>query len=115
MRINLLVQGAPFATSAQENALGFARAAVDAGHRIDRVFFYKEAVAIANRFASDDDGIRAGWAKLAAASGFELAVCIAAASRRGIVEDGSLADGFAIVGLGQLVEAMEQGDRLVTF
>ena len=114
MRINLLVQNAPFATSALPNALRFARAALAGGHVIDRVFFYKEAVVIGNRFASDEDGVRAGWVALAAEGGFELAICIAAAARRGIVAD-TLADGFAIVGLGQLIEAMETGDRLVGF
>ena len=115
LRINLLVQGAPFATSALENALGFARAAVSAGHSIDRVFFYKDAVAIGNRFATDDDGVRAGWTAIAAEAGIELAICIAAASRRGIQDGDSLAAGFVIVGLGQLIEAMEASDRLVTF
>ena len=114
MRINLLVQGAPFATSASVNALRFATAALAAGHAIGRVFFYKEAVAVGNRFASDDDGVRAGWVALSAEGGFELAICIAAAARRGIVPD-SLAEGFAIVGLGQLIEAMEDGERLVSF
>ena len=67
-----------------------------------------------NRFASDEEGVRAGWVALAAEGGFELAICVAAAARRGIVEE-SLADGFAIVGLGQLIEALEEGDRLVSF
>ena len=114
MRINLLAQNAPFATSALPNALRFAQAALAGGHVIDRVFFYKEAVVIGNRFASDEDGVRAGWVALAAEGGFELAICIAAAARRGIVAD-TLAEGFAIVGLGQLIEAMETGDRLVGF
>lgn len=96
-------------------ALGFATAALAAGHRIDRVFFYKDAAAIGNRFATDDAGVRAGWLALAAEGGFELAICVAAAGRRGVVEGESLVPGFVIVGLGQLVEAMEEGERLVAF
>lgn len=96
-------------------ALRFAGAAVAAGHTLQRVFFYKDAAAIGNRFAADDDGMRKAWTELAERAGFELAICIAAASRRGVLEGESLAEGFAIVGLGQLVEAMEQSDRLVTF
>jgi tRNA 2-thiouridine synthesizing protein D len=114
LRIDLLIQGDPLASGAPCRALGFARAAFDTGHRIGRVFFYKDAVAIGNRFASDDLGVRDGWTQLAASNGFELAICIAAAARRGIVAE-SLADGFAIVGLGQLVEAMEESERLVSF
>ena len=79
------------------------------------MFFYNEAVTVANRFAADESGIREHLAQLASAAGFELAVCVTAAARRGIVAEESLADGFVIVGLGQLIEAIEDGDRLVSF
>ena len=115
MRIDLLVQGAPLATGAPERALKFAHAAVQAGHRIGRVFFYNDAVAVANRFASDESGIRAEFAELAGEAQFELAVCVTAAGRRGIVAGETLADGFVIVGLGQLIEAIEDSDRLLSF
>ena len=114
MRIDLLVQGAPLATSAPATALRFATAVLDAGHAIGRVFFYKDAVQIGNRYAADEDDQRAQWRTLAERGDFELALCIAAAERRGVVE-ATLAEGFAIVGLGQLVDAMENGERLVTF
>ena len=114
MRIDLLVQGAPLETGAPQRALNFAQAVVAAGHRVGRVFFYKDAVGIANRFASDESGVCAGWRELAADADFELAVCVAAAGRRGIDSE-SLTQGFTIVGLGQLIEAIEQGDRLVSF
>lgn len=114
MRVSLLVQGNPHATRAVANALGFAEAAVAAGHALERVFFYKDAVLVASRLAADEARLRERWQALAGRAGFELAVCVAAAERRGIVDD-SLAPGFAIVGLGQLVQAMEASDRLVTF
>lgn len=113
MRIDLLVQGAP-ETGAPERALGFARAAIDGGHRIGRVFFYNEAVTFAHRSAADESGVRMRLAQLAMETPFELAVCVAAAGRRGIT-DQSLAEGFVIAGLGQLIEAIEEGDRLVSF
>ena len=115
MRFDLLVQGAPLTTGAPERALKFASAAVDAGHRIGRIFFYNEAVTVANRFAADDSGTREYLARLASEAEFELAVCVTAAARRGILANESLADGFAIVGLGQLIEAIEDSDRLVSF
>ena len=115
MRIDLLVQGAPQSTDAPASALRFARAALAAGHRIGRVFFYKDAVGIGNRFASDESGVRGDWLALATERGFELAICIAAGARRGLVEGESVQQGFAIVGLGQLIEAMEEADRLVSF
>lgn len=93
----------------------FARAAIGAGHRIGRIFFYDDAVTVANRFAADESGTREDLARLAAQSNFELAVCVTAAGRRGIRTGESLAEGFVIVGLGQLIEAIEEGDRLVSF
>ena len=114
MRISLLVQGAPCSTSSTQSALAFARAALAAGHAIGRVFFYKDAVGLASAFATDEQEVREGWRALAADAGFELAVCVSAAARRG-VEEASVAPGFEIVGLGQLVEAMEVADRLVSF
>ena len=79
------------------------------------MFFYNEAVTVANRFATDHSGTRKHLTRLASEAGFELAVCVTAASRRGILANESLADGFVIVGLGQLIEAIEDGDRLVSF
>ncbi len=115
MRFDLLVQGAPLATGAPERALRFARAAIGTGHRIGRVFFYGDGVGVANRFAADESGIRRQLAQLAAQARFELAVCVTTAGRRGISADESLADGYVIVGLGQLIEAIEESDRLVSF
>ena len=54
------------------------------------------------------------WSKLAEQYEVDLVVCVAAALRRGI-KDELLAPGFRISGLGQLVEAGIQGDRLVVF
>ncbi|MDE0659326.1 MAG: sulfurtransferase complex subunit TusD [Gammaproteobacteria bacterium] len=115
MRFDLLVQGAPLATGAPERALKFARAAIGAGHRVGRMFFYDDGVSVANRFAADESGVRTQLAQLAAQAHFELAVCVTAAGRRGIRAGESLADGFVIVGLGQLIEAIEESDRLVSF
>ena len=114
MRIALLVQGAPHFTRAPTSALAFAQAAVAGGHAISRTFFYKDGVTIANRFVDDTGQVRSSWTALAEEAGFELAVCVASGERRGIVDE-TLSDGFEIVGLGQLIEAVETSDRLVSF
>ena len=128
MRITLLVQGAPYASDAPRSALRFARAAVSSGHRIHRAFFYNDGVYIANAFATpprDETDLAAQWIDFARRHGVDLTVCVAASLRRGIVDDGeaeqyelggaNLRDGFEIVGLGQMVEGMLEGDRTVTF
>ena len=117
MKLSLLIQGGPLSTSAPSAALHFAREAVSQGHALYRIFFYKDAVHLANRFNSvpaDETDLQSEWQTFATDSGAELTVCIAAGQRRGIVED-NIAEGFSIVGLGQMIEAMFESDRTVTF
>ena len=62
---------------------------------------------------------------VAAQHSLDLVVCVAAAQRRGIVDADeakrhgkdadNIAPGFRISGLGQLIEAAVESDRLVTF
>jgi tRNA 2-thiouridine synthesizing protein D len=98
------------------------------GHEIFRVFFYHDGVNNATRLTTppqDDRNIVDRWSKLAVGSELDMVVCVAAAQRRGIVDDGemkrngkdatNLAPGFRISGLGQLIEAGIQADRLVVF
>jgi tRNA 2-thiouridine synthesizing protein D len=82
----------------------------------------------ATRFASppqDDRNISKEWSALAKTHDIDLVVCVAAAQRRGILDKGeaerngkdsdNIEEGFRISGLGQLVEAGIQADRLITF
>ena len=62
----------------------------------------------------DDRNIVNRWAKLGQEHNIDLVVCVAAALRRGI-QDENLAPGFRISGLGQLIEAGIQAERMVTF
>jgi tRNA 2-thiouridine synthesizing protein D len=81
------------------------------------VFFYHDGVNNATKLTEppqDDRNVVARWTKLAEEHGVDLVVCVAAALRRGIVEQ-NLAAGFRISGLGQLVESAIQSDRLVVF
>ena len=124
----LLVLGAPISTQASDSALAFARAAVAGGHRVLRVFFYRDGVFCANRLAVPATGGQSGaeqWSQLAQAHEIDLVVCIASAIKRGLIDDaeaarygkgsGNLQPGFELSGLGQWVEACLQADRVVTF
>ncbi len=117
MRFGVLVNEGPYQHQASDSAYLFCRAAIDAGHEIDRVFFYHDGVNNATKYTEppqDDRNVVARWAKLGEEHGVDLVVCVAAALRRGIVED-VLAKGFRISGLGQLVESAIRADRLVVF
>ncbi len=117
MNFAILINEGPYTHQASDSAYKFVQAALTKGHDVKRVFFYNDGVNNANKFStpqSDDRNLVALWAKLGKEHGIDLIVCVAAALRRGIGED-VLQDGFRISGLGQLVEAGIENDRLVTF
>ena len=117
MKLGILVNEGPFTHQASDSAYRFTVAALAKGHEIYRVFFYNDGVYNSNKLSepqADDRNLVSLWSKLGQENDIELVVCIAAALRRGIKED-VLKEGFLISGLGQLVEAGIQADRLVVF
>ena len=128
MKLAIQINEGPYTHQASDTAYHFTKAALAKGHEIFRVFFYHDGVNNATRLTTppqDDRNIVARWSKLAEEHKLDMVVCVAAAQRRGIVDEGemkrngkdatNLAPGFRISGLGQLIEAGIQSDRLVTF
>lgn len=128
MRYALLVLDAPDSRAAAGTALRFARAAVARGHAVTRVFFYGDGVLAGTALAvppQDETDLRAGWQEFSRSHGTELVVCIAAALRRGLLDEGernrygksvaNLDPAFTLAGLGQLADAALDCDRLLTF
>ncbi len=128
MKFSLAIYGAPYASQAPDTAYQFAKAALAAGHQIHRLFFYMDGVQNATALATppqDEVDIPARWSALIRKHEIDAVVCIAAALRRGIINEEeasryektayNLADGFTLSGLGQLIEAGIESDRLITF
>jgi tRNA 2-thiouridine synthesizing protein D len=128
MKFAILVNEGPYTHQASDTAFQFAKAVLAKGHEIFRIFFYHDGVNNATRLTTppqDDRNIVNRWSKLAEEHNLDMVVCVAAAQRRGIVDEGemkrngkdatNLAPGFRISGLGQLVEAGIQADRIVVF
>lgn len=129
MIFNLLIKGSPFSTRACQSALRFAQTAHANGHQIRQVFFYEDAVLIANRLIympSKEQNIQADWQSLGASLDLPLQVCIAASIRRGVLSDeeanrhekgsqGNLAHGFELCGLGSFSAACSESDQTLTF
>jgi len=128
MKFSIQVSEGPYNHESSVTEINFVKAAVEAGHEIFRVFFYHDGVNNGTNFATppqDDINIQKTWSELAAAHNIDLVVCVAAAQRRGIVDEGEMTrnkkdgmnimDGFRISGLGQLIEAGIEADRLVVF
>lgn len=128
MKFALLINEGPYTHQASDSAYHFAQAAINQGHEISRVFFYHDGVNNGTRLTTppqDDRNITERWSTLATDHNLDLVVCVAAAQRRGIVDEdeqkrnkkdaNNLAQGFRISGLGQLIEAGIQADRLISF
>ena len=128
MKFGILVNEGPYTHQASDSAYQFCKAALAKGHQIHRVFFYHDGVDNATRLTEppqDDRNVVNRWSKLAEEHKLDLVVCVAAAQRRGIVDEGeakrngkdatNLAPGFRISGLGQLIEAGIQAERTVVF
>lgn len=128
MKFGILINEGPYQHQASDSAYQFAKAAIEKGHEIYRVFFYHDGVNNATRLTvppQDDRDIVKRWQELAGANNMDMVVCIAAAQRRGMMDADeakrqglnadNIAEGFRISGLGQLIEAGIQADRLVVF
>jgi len=128
MKLSVLVNEGPYQHQSADSAIQFTKAALAKGHEIFRVFFYHDGVNNGTRFAvppQDDRNITQEWTALAKEHNLDLVVCIAAAQRRGILDENeakrqgkdgnNIAEGFRISGLGQLIEAGIQSDRMVIF
>jgi tRNA 2-thiouridine synthesizing protein D len=128
MKLSVLVNEGPYQHQSADSAIQFTKAALEKGHEVMRVFFYHDGVNNGTRYAvppQDDRNIAQQWTDLAAKYDLDLVICIAAAQRRGILDENeakrqgkdghNMADGFRISGLGQLIEAGIQSDRRVIF
>jgi tRNA 2-thiouridine synthesizing protein D len=128
VKFSIQINEGPYQHQASDSAYQFAKAALAKGHELFRVFFYHDGVNNATRLAippQDDRNITQMWTELQKEHNLDLVVCIAAAQRRGLIDEdemkrqgkdaNNIAEGFRISGLGQLIEAGIESDHLVTF
>jgi tRNA 2-thiouridine synthesizing protein D len=128
LKIGVVISEGPYTHQAADTAYHFVKAALAGGHEVPRVFFYHDGVNVSSRLTippQDERHIQNNWTALAQEHEIDLVVCIAAAQRRGLLDENeanrqgkdanNIADGFRISGLGQLIEMGIQTDRLVTF
>ncbi len=128
MKFALAVYGAPANSQAPQSALHFARAVVAQGHEIVRLFFYQDGVNTATAIAQppqDESNLPNEWQAFIQEHELDAVVCIAAALRRGVVDQAeaeryqlpshNLRAGYELSGLGQLLDGALMADRLITF
>ena len=128
MKFGILINEGPYPHQASDTAYHFTAAALQSGHDIVRVFFYHDGVNNGTSLSippQDDRNIAARWTALAKQHDLDLVLCVAAAQRRGLLDEdeskragkatSNMAEGFNISGLGQLIDAGIQADRLLVF
>lgn len=109
-------------------ALLFAQAALAGGHEIVRLFFYQDGVYNASASVvtpQDEQDLPQQWRTFVSDHQLDGVVCIAAALRRGVLNGEeaqryqrsavSVEAPWALSGLGQLHDAIQDADRLICF
>ena len=128
MKFTIQVNEGPYQHQSADSAYHFAKAALEKGHEIFRIFFYHDGVNNGTRLSvppQDERNIQVNWSELGEKYKLDLVVCVAAAQRRGILDEreakrhskdaDNIAPGFRISGLGQLIETGIECDRVVAF
>ncbi len=117
----IFLQNSPFAGSGQRLALQFLQACLLSEKAVSRVFFYQDAVLTASLLLPKNaQGLSLGdeFAVVADAYNLPLQLCIASASRRGLVDAQGhehIHPRFSIVGLGELAQAGSTPEKIVSF
>lgn len=128
MKFSIVVYAAPYSSEAASTAFNFTKTLLDQGHDIYRLFFFGDGVHNANKLAvvaQDEVNLQQQWDKLITSHQLDSIVCVTSAIKRGIVdtaesrrhdlEAASMYDSSEIAGLGQLIDATINSDRIVNF
>jgi len=128
MKISLLVLSEPYSSQSSLSALQYAKAALESGHSIERVFFYHNGVHTGSSLQTpqqDEVNIQQQWKELSEKHQLDLVICIAAALKRGNLNNEeanrydksqfNIETPFELSGLGQLLDAQINSDQLITF
>ncbi|WP_371185117.1 sulfurtransferase complex subunit TusD [Thalassotalea maritima] len=120
-RYAIVVSTAP-TDNKTHTSLAFAKALLDAGHRIDGIFFYQDGVLNANTFVqtpSDEVNMKQLWQRFHQQTKTPLHLCISAAERRGLTDSNdddfyhNIVKEFTISGLGELAVLTAKADKVV--
>lgn len=127
MKFAIAVFSAAHAPSSRR-ALLFAQAALAGGHEIVRLFFYQDGVYNASSSIvtpQDEADLARQWQAFVSDNQLDGVVCIAAALRRGVLNDEeaqryqraaiNIQAPWALSGLGQLHDGIQDADRLICF
>lgn len=127
MNFTIAIYSAP-QCPASRRALYFAKAVLQNGHHIKRLFFYQQGIynAITTIVMPQDElNLHDEWKKFIEVNQLDAIVCIAAALKRGQLDKieadryhktaSTIGPPWQLSGLGQLHEAIQTSDRFICF
>lgn len=110
------------------HALRYAQSALGLGHKIERVFFYHDAVYLASILAcppQDELNLAKLWQDWISEHQIPATACIASALKRGIIDANeakrydkkayNMHSGIELAGLGTWLEAVQNSDQHISF
>ncbi|WP_428239484.1 sulfurtransferase complex subunit TusD [Gynuella sp.] len=128
MNYSVTITAPPYLSENHETAFAVCETLLTAGHTLTQVFFYADAVTIANTLTiphQNETNWQQAWVELASQHDVDLIICVAAALRRGVVNEqeahnnqlpyANCHPGFTISGLGEWVTATAMADRHLVF
>lgn len=126
--VAIMILGSPTASSSCHTALNFAKTVITSGYRIERLFFYHEAVSIGSELgisAQDEKNLPASWQTLITENHIDAVICIASGLKRGVINateakrhgknQHNLQASFELSGLGQWIDAVNNADKYIVF
>jgi len=128
MKFSIVVYAAPYSAEAAATALNFTRALLEQGHDIYRLFFFGDGVHNASRLsvvAQDENNLQQQWDQLIRDHELDSIICVSSALNRGIVDEQEATRhelgaviayaSSKLAGLGQLIDATLNSDRVINF
>ena len=128
MKFSVVVYASPYSSEAAISALKFSRAVISKGHSIYRIFFFSNGVHNANKLAitpQDETNIQEEWHTLIQENDLDSVVCATSGLKRGLIDEkesknrklnySSIMPSSDLSGLGQLVDAYDNSDRVLNF
>jgi tRNA 2-thiouridine synthesizing protein D len=129
LQYTLLLTAHPWQSTLAGNALAFTEALLQTKHSLNCLFFYGDAVFIANQLitsAENEGHICQKWQQLLAShTDINAMLCATSSLKRGIIDNayakhygqpsGNLAPGFHLKSLTTLITHMAASDRVIQF
>jgi tRNA 2-thiouridine synthesizing protein D len=128
VKFSIVVHSAPYTCEGAHSAFRFCQTLLAEGHEIYRVFFFRDGVQNLSRLAvvgQDERNLQSDWDQLIQKHDLDAVACVTSALKRGVIDKQeaqryekhaeNLFDSVTIAGLGQLVDAVINSDRVVNF